>query len=87
MKLVSGWCEWLVKRPQGQRHNDLMNAGVASALCASQGMRLPPEHFMFYERRPVEVLSQVAIDASVEKLKAHAKRQQKPPEQKGGLDG
>ncbi|MES2788126.1 MAG: hypothetical protein V4719_00795 [Planctomycetota bacterium] len=87
MKLVSGWCDWLVKRPQGQHHKDIMAAGIASAICTAQGMKLPPEHFVFYEHKPEVELSQAQIDVGVAKLFALAsKATPKAPEEKG-LDG
>lgn len=67
-RLVTGWSNWLRRRPQGQRHRDVMAADIASAICLALKLDVPPGRFLYYENEAApeqEELSQGQIDANV----------------------
>lgn len=72
-KLVSGWCDWMQRRPQGQFHRDRVAADIASAMAAIEGHEMSSDSFLYYAKHEAkqEELCQAQIDANVEWAIAH----------------
>lgn len=80
--MISDWCEWLKRRPQGQYHLDQMLARGFAAFCNTQRSEddepLTGKDFLFYEEP--EVISEEAQRAQAEVALAILRARQSPPQ-------